>query len=211
VELGLGAGWYDAEHRAYGIPFPPLGERFDRLEEQLEIVTGLWATPVGETFAFNGTYYSLSDSPALPKPAQARIPVIVGGHGPSRTPALAARFANEYNIPFPNSAPVAAAQYERVRSACHASGRDPDDLTLSVALVLCCGRDEAELKRRAAAIGRDVDELRQHGLAGTPEEVVDKLGSFADAGARRVYLQLLDLDDLDHLELVAADVVQRFP
>jgi alkanesulfonate monooxygenase SsuD/methylene tetrahydromethanopterin reductase-like flavin-dependent oxidoreductase (luciferase family) len=166
---------------------------------------------VGEKFAFDGTYYSVSDSPALPKPAQARIPVIVGGLGPSRTPALAARFANEYNIPFPDSPPVAAAQYERVRSACHASGRDPDDIVLSVALVLCCGRNETDVKRRAAVIGRDVDELRQHGLAGTPEEVADRLGEFADVGARRVYLQVLDLADLDQLELVASDVVQRFP
>ena len=210
VELGIGAGWYDAEHRAYGIPFPPLGERFDRLKEQLEIVTGLWATRVGERFAFDGKHFSISDSPALPKPAQARIPVIVGGHGPTRTPALAARFANEFNMPFPISAPAAGAQYDRVRSACREHGRDPDDIVLSVALVLCCGRDEAEVKRRAAAIGRDADELREHGLAGTPDEVVSKLKAFADAGAQRVYLQILDLADLDHLELVATDVVQRF-
>ena len=210
VELGIGAGWYDAEHRAYGIPFPPLGERFARLEEQLEIVTGLWATRVGERFGFDGKYYSVADSPALPKPVQARIPVVVGGHGPAKTPALAARFANEFNIPFPNSAPVAAAQYDRVRRACREHGRDPEDIVLSTALVLCCGRNEAEVKRRAAAIGRDVDELRAHGLAGTPSEIVEKIKTFADAGAQRVYLQLLDLADLDHLEIVAGDVVQHF-
>ena len=210
VEIGIGAGWYDAEHRAYGIPFPPLGERFDRLEEQLEILTGLWATRVGERFAFDGKYYSVSDSPALPKPTQARIPVIVGGHGPTKTPALAARFANEFNIPFPNSAPVAGAQYDRVRRACREHGRDPEDIVLSAALVLCCGRDEAEVKRRAAAIGRDAAELREHGLAGTPDEIVGKLKTFADAGAERIYLQILDLADLDHLELVATDVVQHF-
>ena len=211
VELGLGAGWYDAEHRAYGIPFPPLGERFDRLEEQLAIVTGLWATPAGARFAFDGKYYSVSDSPALPKPFQNQLPIIVGGHGPKRTPALAARYGNEFNIAFPDSVGTASAQFERVRAACHAANRDPEDLLLSVALVLCCGRDEAEVARRAAAIGRDADELRRHGLAGTPSEVIDKLGAFADAGARRVYLQVLDLHDLDHLELVAAEVTQRFP
>ena len=209
VELGLGAGWYDAEHRAYGIPFPPLGERFARLEEQLAIITGLWGTRVGNTFGHQGPNWPITDSPALPKPAQAIPPVIVGGHGHTRTPALAARFASEYNIPFPDSVPVASAQYARVREACRAHGRDPDDLLLSVALVLCCGKDEAEVERRAAVIGREVPELRQHGLAGTPAEIVDKIGAFAEAGARRVYLQLLDLSDLDHLDLVATAVMSQ--
>lgn len=211
VELGLGAGWYDAEHRAYGIPFPPLGERFDRLEEQLAVITGLWATPVGQRYTYEGAYYTLSDSPALPKPMQRQVPIIVGGHGPKRTPALAARYGNEFNIAFPDSVSTAGAQFERVRAACEAVNRDPDDLLLSVALVLCCGRDDLEVKRRAAAIGREADELRRHGLAGTPDEVIEKLGTFAEAGARRVYLQVLDLHDLDHLEVVAAEVTQRFP
>ena len=100
VELGLGAGWFDGEHRAYGIPFPDVQERFDRLEEQLAIVTGLWSTPAGERFSHAGTHYRLEDSPALPKPTQERIPVIVGGHGPKRTPRLAATYASEFNIPF---------------------------------------------------------------------------------------------------------------
>jgi len=211
VELGLGAGWYDDEHRAYGIPFPPLGERFDRLEEQLSIITGMWSTSVGTRFSHDGDYYSLQDSPGLPKPVQSPLPVIVGGHGATRTPRLAARFANEFNIPFPGSVGRAEKQYERVRAACSSAGRDPDTLLLSVALVVCCGRNDKELSRRAAAIGRDVDELRQHDLAGTPNELVDKLGRFAQAGAQRVYLQMLDLGDLDHLELIAADVVQQSP
>jgi F420-dependent oxidoreductase-like protein len=209
VELGIGTGWYDAEHRAYGIPFPPIGERFARLEEQLEIITGLWRTPVGETFDHPGGQWPISDSPALPKPVQAMPPIIVGGHGRSRTPALAARFAAEYNIPFPDSVPVGSAAYERVREACRSIGRDPDDVVFSVALVLCCGKDEAELKRRAAVIGRDVAELRQHGLAGTPTEVVDKIGAFGAAGARRIYLQVLDLSDLHHLDLVADRVLPQ--
>src|ERR1700678_509885 len=100
VELGLGAGWFDTEHTAYGIPFPPLAERFERLEEQLAVITGLWGTPVGERFTFDGTHYQLTDSPALPKPQQRPgPPVIVGGGGKSRTPALAARFASEFNMP----------------------------------------------------------------------------------------------------------------
>src|SRR3954467_4798316 len=101
VELGLGAGWYEAEHTAYGIPFPPLGERFDRYEEQLAIVTGLWSTPLGQTFDFDGRYYRLSDSPGLPKPVQdAGVPGIVGGEGPPRTRRRAARDAREYSVPF---------------------------------------------------------------------------------------------------------------
>jgi len=209
VELGLGAGWYDAEHRAYGIPFPSVGERFDRLEEHLEIITGLWRTPVGQTFKYGGSHWSIADSPALPKPVHAAPPIIIGGHGRTRTPALGARFATEYNIPFPDSVPVAAAQYARVRVACQRAGRDSGDIVLSTAQVLCCGADEAEIERRAAAIGRAVPELREHGLAGTPSEVVDKIGQFGDAGARRIYLQLLDLTDLDHLELVASAVMPQ--
>jgi F420-dependent oxidoreductase-like protein len=209
VELGLGTGWYDAEHRAYGVPFPPISERFARLEEQLTIITGLWQTPVGQRFDHAGPQWPITDSPALPKPAQAAPPIIVGGHGPTRTPALAARFASEYNIPFPDSVPVASAQYSRVRDACSRHGRDPDDILMSAALVLCCGKDEAEVGRRAAAIGRDVSELREHGLAGTPNEIVDRIGTFGDVGARRIYLQLLDLSDLDHLELVATTVLPQ--
>ena len=210
VELGLGSGWYDAEHTAYGVPFPPLRERFDRLAEQLEIVTGLWRTPPGETFSFAGRHWSLTGSPALPKPVQEpHPPVIVGGLGHRRTPALAAKFADEYNIPFPDSVRRAAKQYDRVRAACSDAGRAPEELVLSAALVLCCGRDEAEISRRASAIGHDVDELREHALAGTPNEVVDRIGQFAEAGASRVYLQVLDLTDLEHLELVATDVLPQ--
>lgn len=206
VELGLGAGWYDAEHTAYGIPFPPLGERFDRLEEQLEIITGLWSTPVGATFSHAGAHYTLTDSPALPKPVQTRLPVIVGGGGPRRTPALAARFAQEYNVPFRSLTDTGDA-YDRVRAACDAAGRDPGSLTYSAAQVLCVGRDEAEIARRAAAIGREVDELRTNGLAGTPDEVIAKARDYGGLGATRLYLQVLDLGDLEHLELVAHEVM----
>ncbi len=205
VELGLGAGWYQQEHEAYGIEFPPLGERFDRLEEQLEIITGMWATPVGETFESPGGHYPVTASPALPKPAQSPVPIIVGGGGPKRTPALAARFATEFNTPFvPRDFFVA--QCDRVRAACEAIDRDPASMTFSVALVVCCGADEAEVERRAAAIGRQPDELRQNGVAGTPDEVAATLRSWGDAGAERVYLQVLDLADLDHLDLVAETV-----
>jgi alkanesulfonate monooxygenase SsuD/methylene tetrahydromethanopterin reductase-like flavin-dependent oxidoreductase (luciferase family) len=207
VELGLGAGWFDAEHAAYGIPFPPLGERFDRFEEQLAIITGLWSTPAGETFSYDGTYYQLTDSPALPKPVQRpKVPVIIGGGGPRRTPALAAKYADEFNAAF-RSAADAEASFGRVRDACTEAGRDPASIAFSAAQVVCCGKDEAELARRAASIGRELPELRENGLAGSPSEIVDKIGAYADAGATTFYLQILDLADLDHLELLASQVL----
>jgi alkanesulfonate monooxygenase len=209
VELGLGAGWFEAEHQAYGIPFPDAVDRFDRFEESLAVITGLWTTPAGEEFSYAGKHFQLTDSPALPKPVQSpRPPILIGGKGKKRTPALAARYADEFNIPF-ESLEETGVIFDRVRKACSEAGRDPDSLAYSNALVLCCGRDEAELARRAGAIGREVDELRENGLAGTPDEVVDKLGKYAEAGASRVYLQVLDLSDLDHLELVAETVMPQ--
>jgi F420-dependent oxidoreductase-like protein len=209
AELGLGTGWFDAEHAAYGIPFPPLAERFARLEEQLKIVTGLWETAEGDTFSFSGTHYSLSGSPALPKPVQRpRPPVLIGGAGQRRTPRLAASFADEYNIPFASVADSTAA-FDRVRRACQEAGRDPGSLVYSAAQTVCCGRDEAELARRAEATGQQLAGLRQTGLAGSPAEIVDKLGLFAEAGATRAYLQVLDLHDLGHLELIAAEVMPQ--
>ncbi|KAA9380697.1 LLM class F420-dependent oxidoreductase [Microbispora cellulosiformans] len=203
VELGLGTGWFEEEHTAYGIPFPPLGERFERFEEQLEIVTGLWAA--AKPFSFDGAHYRLVDSPGLPKPAQRpRPPLIVGGGGAKRTPRLVARFADEYNVPFLLPEDTAAA-FDRVRAACEEAGRET--VLLSAAQIACVGRDEAEIAQRAAAVGREVDELRVSGLAGTPQEVVDKIGRFAEMGAERLYLQILDLDDLEHLELIAAEVL----
>lgn len=207
VDLGIGAGWYAEEHSAYGFAFPSTPERFDLLEESLAIITGLWDTPAGETFSFSGTHHTLKDSPALPKPVQQpRPPILIGGHGKRRTPALAARYADEFNVPF-GSLEQNRTMFTRVDAACDEIGRDPGDIIRSSALVLCCGQDETEIARRAASIGRDVAELRENGLAGTPQEIVDKLATFAEAGVERVYLQVLDLSDLDHLELVARDVM----
>ncbi len=203
VEFGFGAGWFDAEHAAYAIPFPAMGERFDRYAEQLAVITGLWETPEGKTFDFSGEYYTVKDSPGLPKPAQRpRPPVLIGGSGPKRTPQLAARYADEYNVPFSSVADTAAA-FGRVRAACAAAGRAEGSMTYSAAQVVCCGRAGDELDRRAAAIGRQAAELREHGLAGSPAEIAAKIGEFAAIGATRLYLQVLDLHDLDHLELLA--------
>ncbi len=207
VELGLGSGWYEQEHAAYGIPFPSLGERFERLEEQLAIVTGLWETPAGERFSYDGRHYQLGGSPALPKPVQTpRPPIIVGGWGKARTPRLAARYADEFNVPFAPKPEVFTGQVEAVRAACEAVGRDPASLVWSAAITVVCGEDEAAYARRAAAIGRDPAELRAGVAAGTVAEVTDRLGGFVEAGAQRLYLQVLDVHDLDHLRLLAAEV-----
>jgi F420-dependent oxidoreductase-like protein len=210
VDLGIGAGWFDEEHAAYAIPFPPLGERFERLTEQLEILTGMWATPVGQKFDYTGKHYSIVDSPALPKPAQLPCPpIVIGGSGPKKTPALAARFATEFNVPF-DGLDVIKKQFERVATAVSDAGRPADSMTYSACFVLCAGRDDAEVARRAATIGREVDELQENTpLVGSPAEIVDKLGAFGEAGVQRVYLQMLDLADLDHLELFADGVATQ--
>jgi F420-dependent oxidoreductase-like protein len=207
VELGLGAGWYEQEHTAYGIPFPDLGERFERLEEQLEIVTGLWSTPTGERFRFAGRHYLLVDSPALPKPTQGNIPIIVGGGGVRRTPRLAARFAGEFNFGF---RPIAefTEQRQRVHDACTAIGRDPATMLFSAALEVVIGADDAEYRRRSAAIDRDPDEARDRRIAGAINEAAAALESWQQAGADRLYLQVLDLGDLEHLDVIASTVIQ---
>jgi len=207
VELGIGAGWYEEEHRAYGIPFPDVQERFDRLEEQLEIITGLWSTPLGATFTFEGRYYQLVESPALPKPVSEKLRVLVGGVGRRRTPRLGARFADEFNVPF-CTPQISGKVIANVRNACRELSR-VEEPEYSVAQVVCCGRDEAEVARRAANIGREVPELRENGLAGTPAELGDKIGAFRELGCSRIHLQLLDLDDLDHIDLLASEVMAQ--
>ncbi len=203
VELGIGAGWYEREHRAYAIPFPPVQERFDRLEEQLEIIDGLWSTPEGETFDYTGKHYRLEQCPMVFRPLQEpHPPIIIGGHGPRRTPALAARFASEFNMSGGNTEDVVQ-QFARVDEACRQIGRDPASLTKSVWMTTCIGRDEATFERRAAFIGRDRDELREHAVAGLPEQAAAALDRCRKAGAARVYLQFVDLEDVAHLELAA--------
>ncbi len=209
VEFGLGAGWYEAEHTAYGIPFPDLHERFDILEEQLAIITGLWETAEGDRFSHIGKHYTLTDSPALPQTVQQpRPPVLVGGKGTRRTPALAAEFADEFNLPFVSLAETRGL-FDRTRTACERIGRDPDELVYSNALRLCCGVDDAEVRRRAAAANRDLEGMRVNGVVGTPDQVVDQIGRFAEAGTQRIYLQTLDVVDIDHIELVASEVLRQ--
>jgi alkanesulfonate monooxygenase len=205
VELGIGAGWFAREHSAYGIPFPDVRERFDLFAEQVEIINGLWTTPAGQSYSFQGQHYRLEDAPALPKPVQSpRPPIILGGGGKRRSAALAAQYADEYNVSFDRKGTPGTVA--RVRAAAAVTGRS---LVYSAAQTVCIGKDEADLRRRADAIGRDVGELRESSIAGTPAEAVERIGEFAEAGASRLYLQLLDLDDLDHLELIASDVMPQ--
>ena len=209
VELGLGAGWYEDEHRAYAIPFPPTKERFDRLEEELAIITGLWGTPVGETFDYDGRYFTVAKSPALPKPTQQpHPPVIVGGGGPKKTPALAARFADEFNTPFLTPAD-AAQQYARVDQACQTIDRDPASIRHTAALIVCCGEDDAVVARRAKAIGWSVEDLKRFGACGSPDVVASRIKEWEAAGAATAYLQILDMSDLDHVRLIGREVAPR--
>ena len=204
LELGIGAGWYQQEHAAYGFRFPETRERFDMLTDQLAIIDGLWSTPIGESFSYTGTAHSVTDSPGLPKPAQARLPIVIGGSGAKRTPALAARYAAEFNLAFHPLADFATGKV-RVTEACADIGRTELPIW-SAALTVCVGTDAAEVERRATAIGRQSDELREHGVAGTVEEAAATLRLWIDAGAERIYLQVLDLSDLDHLDLIAGEV-----
>jgi F420-dependent oxidoreductase-like protein len=209
VELGLGTGWFEAEHAAYGIPFPP--RRFDLLEEQLAIVTGLWSTPAGETFSFDGKHYRLDAAPALPKPVQSPVPVIVGGGGPKRTPSLAARFATEFNIGFV-AEDVVAEKFAVVRAACEDIGRDPASVKFSVALPTIVGADDATIERRAVAIGQTRAQFDNGAnLIGRPEQIAEKVERLRALGAERVYFQLLDLRDIDHADEVGAELLPLLP
>jgi F420-dependent oxidoreductase-like protein len=209
VELGLGSGWYASEHRAYGIPFPDLRTRFDMLSEQLEIIDGLWRSPVGERFSFRGAHYQLTDSPALPKPVQSpRPPIILGGLGRKRSARLVARFANEFNVAWSPLADTSEI-FTRLKANLADTDRDPASLAYSAGQIICVGKDEADVRRRAAVLRQDAGTLRMSGLAGTPAEVVDKIGQLADLGVSRIYLQFLDLTDISQLELIAAEVLPQ--
>ncbi|MBH0129397.1 LLM class F420-dependent oxidoreductase [Salinibacterium sp. NK8237] len=206
VELGLGTGWFEREHAAYGIPFP--AKRFGMLEEQLDVITGIWATEPGKTFSYEGKHYQLSQSPALPKPVQNPLPIIIGGSGPSRTPALTAKFAAEYNAGFATIAPLKE-RIARVRNACEHFDRDPATLVLSIAGTTAVGTTEAQIEARATAANGTPADLRLGGFAGTASEVVDKISELQALGFTRVYFQIMDFHDLDQLDFLAREVVPQ--
>jgi F420-dependent oxidoreductase-like protein len=211
LEIGLGAGWYEAEHQAFGMPFPPIGVRYDLLEDQLAVLDGVWSAPPGATFELTGRTGSVTiEADTVRSLQKPHPPIILGGRGGPRSARLAVEHADEYNTSFV-PAEIMRGVHDRIRQACERQGRDPSSLAYSVGQVLCCGRTEAEVVKRAAAIGREVAELRENGLAGSPAEVLDKLGRLADHGAERFYLQVLDLADLDHLRLIAEEVLPYAP
>jgi F420-dependent oxidoreductase-like protein len=210
VELGMGAGWFEREHTSYGIPFPPVGERFDRLAEQLQIIRGLWSTPDGARFDFDGKHYHLLDAPALPKPVQRPgPPIIVGGRGPRRTPEIAARFADEFNMPFKTVAETTTG-FARVRAAAETYGRPADQpLTLSAGVVVALGRTDAEAQRRAAPLHAPSALPPEDPVVGSPDMLVQRIGELAQAGAGRVHLRVVDMSDLDHVGLIAERVLPQ--
>lgn len=203
IELGLGAGWYETEHAAHGLAFPDVAERFDRLTEALEIVSGLWATGESDSFGYDGQHFTIVDSPALPRPHQRPAPpIIVGGRGKRRTPALAAQFASEFNLGFADPADWREV-CDNVVEYCEARERAPESMIWSAAQVVAIGASEADFARRAAAIGREPAEIRSSGIAGVLEEATERIAEFADVGCDRIYVQLLDLKDLEHLSVIA--------
>jgi alkanesulfonate monooxygenase SsuD/methylene tetrahydromethanopterin reductase-like flavin-dependent oxidoreductase (luciferase family) len=203
IELGIGTGWMELEHREYGFPFPPMRERMDRLAEQLEVIAGSFGPG---PFSFAGEHYSVEGLDAQPKPVQQPFPIVMGGAAAPRGAALAARFAAEYNVVFATPEDARAAR-ERLVRACEDRGRDPGTLRFSLMHGLLLGRDEAELERRAAQLPAGV---RETFVAGTPEQVVARLREYEAAGVERVMLQHLLVRDRDVLELLAAEVVPAF-
>lgn len=211
IDFGLGAGWLGAEHTALGIPFFTPRERFERLDEQLQIITGLWATPRGERFSFAGKHFTLVDALALPKPVQTPgPPVIVGGRGPKSTPRLAAIYADEYNVP-PSSAKKCAEQYDLVRAASEKHGRTKAPLVFSASVAVACGRTDAEVAERLALLEEPSILPPEPVVSGSPAQVVEELAAYAEAGATRLYVRLRDQSDLDLLDLLAAEVIPHLP
>jgi F420-dependent oxidoreductase-like protein len=207
VELGIGTGWYQREHEAFGVPFPPIGERFDRLTEQLEIITGLWRTEPGTAkgFSFAGEHYRVDDNRNPPRPAQRpHPPIIVGGSGPKRTPAIAARFADEFNGALTDDL---RASYARFDHACERIGRDPAGARHSAVLPVACATTPAEVTRRAEVMGSDF--MRRHAAIGSPSLVADRVDDLRKAGADTVYFHIYDIDDLDHIALLGAEVLRE--
>jgi alkanesulfonate monooxygenase SsuD/methylene tetrahydromethanopterin reductase-like flavin-dependent oxidoreductase (luciferase family) len=218
VELGMGAGWFDREHEAYGFDFPPAAERMDLLAEQVEIVHRM-LNPDDEVVSFEGRHYRLDQVAPLPKPFQRpHPPLIIGGQGGPRSVALAARWADEYNTN--SKGPKALAELRgRLDQACESADRDPAELPLSLMTGTLVGADQADLEARAGRLAartggaKDGAELlasrRGSEITGTVEQVVERLGELAEAGVRRIMMQHLDHEDLDFVALVGREVIPQ--
>jgi F420-dependent oxidoreductase-like protein len=209
VELGLGAGWHEAEHAAFGFPFPPVGTRMEVLAEQLEVVHGAWGPG---PFSFHGRHFTLDGVDPHPKPVQQpHPPVVVGGHGGPASARLAARWADEYNTVY--VAPDVCRQRRAgVELAFEEAGRDPAELTFSLMTGCLVGIDEGEVRFRANRVhdrtGRDWTEGdTSHLVIGTVDAAVDRLRAFEEAGVDRVMLQHLLHEDLGMVRLIGREIV----
>jgi F420-dependent oxidoreductase-like protein len=207
AELGIGAAWYEREHRYFGIPFPPLGERFDRLEEQLAILTGLWDTKPGERFSFDGKHYQLTDCASIPRPV-ARPKIIVGGAGAKRTPTLAAKYADEFNGALGLDLRARYANFKRICE--DVVGRDPAQVRLSATLPVCIGSSPADLERRKESLGEPGARLLAAGVTGYADDVIAVIEDLAGQGADTVYFHVYGPSDVAHIELLGEQVVSRF-
>jgi F420-dependent oxidoreductase-like protein len=205
AELGIGAAWYEREHQYFGIPFPSLGERFDRLAEQLAIITGIWDTRPGERFSFDGQFYQVQDCAAIPRWAT-RPKIIIGGAGTRKTPTIAARYADEFNGALGLDLVERFANFRRV---CEEVGRDPARVRLSATLPVAIGADAADLSRRLESLGEPGARLLAAGVTGYGGDVLRVLENLAGQGADTVYFHVYGASDVDHIHLLGSEVVAR--
>ncbi len=205
VELGIGTGWYEREHQYFGIPFPPVGERFDRLEEALAIITGIWDTAPGERFSFEGRHWRVEGCANFPRLVQRPHPrIIVGGVGPKRTPRIAARYADEFNAALSGSDSGVVDNFRRV---CEEVGRDPATVTISTVIPVSCGATRQEADARRDRLGDAGRRLLAAGVVGTPKDVVARAEASRELGADVVYFHVYDGEDLDQIRLLGEEVV----
>jgi F420-dependent oxidoreductase-like protein len=205
AELGIGAAWYEREHQYFGIPFPALGERFDRLEEQLAIITGIWDTPPGQRFSYDGKYYQVQDCASIPR-WTSRPKIIIGGAGAKKTPTLAARYADEFNGALGLEV---ADRYANFRRICEEAGRDPAQVRLSATLPVAIGADAADLQRRLDSLGEPGARLLAAGVTGYADDVLPVLENLAGQGADTVYFHVYGAADVAHIHLLGSEVVAR--
>lgn len=225
VEVGVGAGWNEAEHRRHGFPFPPISERADMLEETLEILRGLWEGPDG--WSYTGRHFAIDDALFRPKPATLAgrdgrpIRILTGSGGSPRAYRIAARYADEFNLSS-TSPDVARTKYAKVDDACRAIGRDPSSVAHSAMVGLLIGRTPAEVRDReqsiVAAFGGSDDESeewlearRPRWIYGTPDEARRRIRAFADVGVQRLMLQDFLARDLEMVDLAAEVLFDAAP
>lgn len=207
VELGLGAGWHEQEHTAYGFAFPPIKERLDRLEEGIQVLRLLFTQ---EHSNYSGTHYQLNDAMLYPRPVQERLPLVVGGRGEKRTLRIAARHADGWNVPYIN-----VAEYERLSGVldmwCEREDRDPATIERSVNLHMHMGANAADAARiaetRGEALSAGGRAPAQGALRGDPQQAIETLKYYQEAGADRVSVAIRPPVEWDALQAFADEVI----